>query len=62
MEGWVLLYWLRRRRSPAAIESNVPFAIASCEADGETVEVGEGAMSVDVRPSAGKVRLFLQRV
>ena len=48
-------------RPPSAIELNVPFAITSCEADGETVEIREGAMSVDIRPSTGKVRLFLQR-
>lgn len=44
-------------RPPAAVELNVPFAITSCEVDGETFDVPGGSTSVDVPPSAKKVLL-----
>ena len=42
-------------KQPAVIELNVPFDIASCEADGRRVEVEPGARNVEVPPGTEKV-------
>jgi hypothetical protein len=42
-------------RPPAAIELNVPFDIASCEADGQRVETAPGTRNLEVSPGTEKV-------
>lgn len=42
-------------RPPAAIELNVPFDIAACEADGQRIEMAPGTRNLEVTPGTEKV-------
>jgi len=49
-------------REPSRLRLNAPFAIESCEADGEKFEVEKGASSVAVPPSARRVYRIVRRI